>query len=142
MSDRVFGPHVTGSNFLGMHIGATIEVFRDSSGGKKVPQSLSVVLTPPLGSSATIGKVENGQTATVKVSPGIDVSAVINDARTEHGPPETFAFKVTLRAKGSTHIPPLPIPVPIDVQIDAFDVHVPTDNAVHAKIVGAHSAPH
>ena len=142
MPDRVFGPHVTGFNFLGLHIGATIEVLRDSSGGKKVPQSLSVVLTSPLGASATIHTVQNGQTATVKVTPGVDVTAIVNDCRTDPGPPELFAFKITLRAKGSTHIPPLPIPVPIDVQIDAFDVHVPTDNAVHAQIVGAHSARH
>jgi hypothetical protein len=136
MSVRVFGPHVTGINHLGLHIGATVEVFRDSAGAKKVPDSLHLVLTSPLGASATIASIKNGQTASVKVSPGINVTATIDDCRTDPGPPQTFAFKVTLRANGTTQIPPLPFPVPINLQIDAFDVHVPTDDAVHAQISG------
>ncbi len=140
MADRVF-THVTGFNFLGIHIGATTEVFRDSSGGKKVPASLSIVLSPPLGASATIGNVANGQTATVQASPGISVTGTVNNCRTQPGTggaPELFVFQFTLRANGSVKVGPFP--VPLNVQIDAFDVHVPTDDAVHAKIAGGQTA--
>ncbi|MEA2784089.1 MAG: hypothetical protein QOF71_193 [Candidatus Eremiobacteraeota bacterium] len=135
MADRVFGPHVSGLNFLGVHIGATTDVFRDDSGGKKVPASLSIVLTSPLGKSATISNVANGQTANVQVTPGISVTGTVNNCRTEPaaaGSPELFAFQFTLRANGSVKVGPFPVPV--NVQIDAFDVHVPTDAAVHAQI--------
>ena len=142
MADRVFGPHVSGLNFLGMHIGATVEVDRDSTGGKTVPGSLSVVLTSPLGQSATIANVANGQSASVQVTPGVSVNATINNCRTEasvNGSPELFVFQVTLRASGSVKFGIFPIPV--NVQIDAFDVHVPTDAGVHAQLLAAHTTP-
>jgi hypothetical protein len=134
MADRVFS-HVTGFNFLGVHIGATTEVFRDASGGKTVPTSLSIVLSPPLGASATVASVANGQSASVQASPGITVTGTVNNCRTQPasgGSPELFVFQFVLRGSGSVKVGPFPIP--LNAQIDAFDVHVPTDDAVHAEM--------
>ncbi|HTD36339.1 MAG TPA: hypothetical protein VK669_02400 [Candidatus Limnocylindrales bacterium] len=142
MADRVFGPHVTGFHFLGVAIGATTEVDRDSSGGKNVPESLSVVLSSPLGQTSTIASVANGQTTTVQVTPGVSVTATIDDCRTvpaQAPAPELFEFKVTLRASGTVKVGFLPIPIPGSIQIDAFDVHVPTDDAAHAELMAAHT---
>jgi hypothetical protein len=137
MADRVFS-HVTGFNFLSVHIGATTEVFHDASGGKPVPASLSIVLSPPLGASATIANVANGQSATVQASPGITVTGTVNNCRTQPASataPELFVFQFAIRASGSVRIGPFPFP--INAQIDAFDVHVPVDHAVHAQITAS-----
>ena len=127
MATRVFGPHVTGLNVLGTHIGATVEVFRD--GSNPVPGSLTVHLSPPVGSGVDIKPVENGKSGTVKVinDPELDVEAIINNCRTQPaagGAPALFIFQVTLRAHGKVKV--ALIPVPVSVQIDAFDVHIPT----------------
>jgi hypothetical protein len=137
MATRVFGPHVSGLTVLGIHIGATTEVFR--ADGQPVPQSLSVVLSPPLGQSGTISNVANGQSTTVQASPGIAVTATIDNSRNEggNGIPSLFVFQVTLRASGSVRVGPFHIPV--SAQVDSFDVHVPVDSAVHDQIVVAHS---
>ena len=142
MADRVFGPHVSGLNVLGIHIGATTEVFCDATGGKTVPASLSVVLSAPLGQSATISTVANGQSATVQVTPGISVTGTINNCSTKPaggGAPELFVFQFVLRATGSVKVGGV-FSVPVSAQIDAFDVHVPTGEAVHAQIAGAQTA--
>ncbi|HEY6235361.1 MAG TPA: hypothetical protein VIW69_09700 [Candidatus Elarobacter sp.] len=142
MADRVFGPHVSGLNVLGIHIGATTEVFCDAAGGKTVPGSLSVVLSAPLGQSATIATVANGQSATVQVTPGISVTGTINNCSTKPAAgdaPELFVFQFVLRATGSVKVGGI-FSVPVSAQIDAFDVHVPTDEAVHARIAGAQTA--
>ena len=139
MADRVFGPHVSGLNVLGIHIGATTEVLCDVTGGKTVPASLSVVLSAPLGQSATIATVANGQSATVQVTPGISVTGTIGNCSTKPaagGAPELFVFQFVLRATGSVKVGGI-FSVPVSAQIDAFDVHVPTDEAVHAQIAGA-----
>jgi hypothetical protein len=139
MADRVFS-RVTGFNFLTLHIGATTEVFRDDAGGKPVPASLSIVLSPPMGASATIANVANGQTASVQASPGITVTGTVNNCRTQPASasaPELFVFQFVIRASGSVKIGPFPFPV--NAQIDAFDVHVPMDHAVHAQIMAAPS---
>ncbi len=136
MADRVFGPHVSGLNVLGIHIGATTEVFSDTSGGKTVPGSLSVVLSPPLGQSATIANVADGQSATLQVTPGISVTGTIANTRTDAafgGAPEVFVFQVVLRATGSVKAGGI-FSIPVSAQIDAFDVHVPTDPNVHGQI--------
>ncbi|MEA2719852.1 MAG: hypothetical protein QOJ39_1716 [Candidatus Eremiobacteraeota bacterium] len=141
MAERVFGPHVTGYTVLGIHIGATTEVFSDTSGGKNVPQSLSVVLSPPLGASSTVGSVANGASTTVQASPGISVTGTVENCRTTGGgsSPELFMFQFTLRAEGSVRVGPFHIPV--SAQVDAFDVSVPTDPAVHAQLLQAPTAP-
>jgi hypothetical protein len=142
MADRVFGPHVSGLNVLGMHIGATTEVFRDTTGGKTVPASLSVVLSAPLGQSATIANVADGQSASIQVTPGISVGGTIGNCRTvpaAANAPELFVFQVTLRATGSVKVGGI-FSIPVSAQIDAFDVHVPADADVHAQIVAAHTA--
>jgi hypothetical protein len=139
MADRVFGPHVTGYSVLGIHIGATTEVFRGDGG---VPQSLSVVLSPPLGAGSTISNVANGQSTTVQVTPGISVVGTINNCHTTpaaQGAPELFSFQFTLRAQGSVRVGMFQLPV--SVQIDSFDVPLPTDPAVHQQIVGGHTTP-
>jgi hypothetical protein len=139
MADRVFGPHVSGLNVLGLHIGATTEVFADASGGKAVPQSLSIVLSAPLGPSTTIASVANGQSATIQVTPGISVTGTVGNCRTAPaagGAPELFVFQFTLRASGSVKVGGI-FSVPVSAQIDAFDVHVPTDASVHGQIAGA-----
>jgi hypothetical protein len=139
MATRVFGPHVSGLTVLGVvHIGATTEVFRQD--GQPVPQSLSVVVSPPLGQSATIATVANGQSTTLQVSPGIALTATINNCRNEggNGSPALFAFQVTLRASGSVRVGPFNIPV--SAQVDAFDVHLPVDAAVHDQIAAANAS--
>jgi hypothetical protein len=136
MADRVFS-RVTGFNVLGVHIGATTEVLRDDSGGNTVPASLSIVLSPPLGASATIASVANGQSVSVQASPGITVTGTVNDCRTQPaaaGSPELFVFQFVLRGSGFVKLGSFQ--VPLNAQIDAFDVHVPTDHGVHAQIVG------
>ena len=135
MADRVFGPHVSGLNVLGIHIGATTEVFRS---GNAVPGSLSVVLSAPLGQSATIATVANGQSTLVQVTPGISVTATIGNCNTVAATgdaPELFVFQVVLRASGSVKVGGI-FSVPVSAQIDAFDVHVPTDPAVQGQIAG------
>ncbi|HEY0395382.1 MAG TPA: hypothetical protein VGD01_12870 [Candidatus Elarobacter sp.] len=134
MATRVFGPHVSGLTVLGIHIGATTEVFR--ADGQPVPQSLSVVISPPLGQSGTISSVANGQSTTVQASPGISVTGTIDNCRNEGGNPALFVFQVVLRASGSVRVGPFHIPV--SAQVDAFDVHVAADAAVHDQIVAAH----
>jgi hypothetical protein len=138
MAIRVFGPRVTGYTVLGMHIGATTEVF--CAEGGTVPQSLSVVLTPPMGTGSTISTVANGQSTTVQVTPGISVTGTIENCRTtpaSGSAPELFIFQFTLRASGSVRVGPFNMPV--SVQIDSFDVPVPTDHAVHQQIA-AHTS--
>ena len=142
MADRVFGPRVTGHTVLGIQIGATTEVFNDTSGGQKIPQSLSIVLSAPLGASSTITSVANGQTTTVQVTPGIAVTGTVNNTHTVPASgtaPELFVFQFTLRAQGSVRVGPFQVPV--SLQIDAFDVPIPTDPAVHQQIAAAHSTP-
>ncbi|HEY0615859.1 MAG TPA: hypothetical protein VGC96_14510 [Candidatus Elarobacter sp.] len=138
---RVFGPHVSGTSVLGVHIGATTEVMRDDAGGQPVPQSLSVVLSPPLGQSQTISSLTNGQSATVQITPGISVTGTIDDCHTTggNGTPALLVFKFTLRASGSVRVGPFH--VPLSAQVDAFDVHVPVDAAVHEQIASAHTTP-
>jgi hypothetical protein len=143
MADRVFGPHVSGLNVLGMHIGATTEVFRDASGGNTVPGSLSVVLSAPVGASTTISSVANGQSASLQVTPGISVTGTLGNCRkvpAAAGAPELFVFQVVLKASGSVKVGGF-FSVPVSAQIDAFDVHVPTDPAVHQQIASAHTGP-
>jgi hypothetical protein len=138
MADLVFGPHVTGYSALGISIGASTSVFNDTSGGKTIPASLSVVLTAPTGASSTIASVANGQSTTVAVTPGINVIGTINNCRTVPGSgatPELFEFQVTLRAQGSVRVGPFHIPV--SAQIDSFDVRIATDPATHAQITGS-----
>jgi hypothetical protein len=140
MASRVFGPHVTGFNFLGIHIGATTEVFNDTTSGKSVPESLAVVLTSPTGGSSKINNVANGQSASVSVLSAVTVTGRIDDCRKippSGGAPELFAFKLTLRAGGTVQIGP--IPIPINVQIDAFDVTIPTSEAAHAELLASHT---
>lgn len=142
MALRVFGPRVTGYGHFGVHIGVTTEVFRATAAGKTVPTSLSVVLSPPIGESSTITSVANGQSTTVAITPGISVSATIENCRTQPASgttPEMFAFQVVLHAAGSVRVGPISLPV--SAQIDAFDVFVPVDAAVHAQIVAAATAP-
>jgi hypothetical protein len=85
MASRIFGPHNTGFNFLGIHIGATTEVFNDTTSGKSVPESLNVVLTSPTGSSSTINNVANGQAASVPVLNAVTVTGRVDDCRTIPG---------------------------------------------------------
>ena len=135
MAVRVFGPRVTGYSVLGIHIGATTEVFRNTSGDTGVPQALSVVLTPPLGAGSTLATVANGQSTTVQVTPGISVTGTIENCRTQPGSgtaPEIYAFQFTLRAAGSVRVGAFSIPV--SAQIDAFDVLIPADAAVHQQM--------
>ena len=51
MADRVFGPHVSGLNVLGIHIGATTEVFSDTSGGRLGKSVSTMPLTNAAGGS-------------------------------------------------------------------------------------------
>jgi hypothetical protein len=137
MAQSVFGPHVTGYSALGIPIGATTQVFSDTSGGKTVPASLSVVVSAPSGASATIASVANGQTVTLAVTPGISVTGTIDNCRTvpaTGAAPELFDFQFTLRAQGSVRVGPFHIPV--SAQIDSFDVRIATDAATHAQIIG------
>jgi hypothetical protein len=136
MAETVFGPHVTGYSALGIPIGATTQVFCDTSNGKTVPASLSVALSAASGASSTIGSVANGQSTTVAITPGISVTGTIDNCRTMPAAaetPELFAFQFTLRAQGSVRVGPFRIPV--SAQIDSFDVTVATDEATHAQIV-------
>jgi hypothetical protein len=136
MAQSVFGPHVTGYSALGIPIGATTEVFCDTSAGKTVPASLSVVLSAPSGASSTVASVANGQSTMVAITPGISVTGTIDNCRTTPGAgqtPELFSFQFTLRAAGSVRMGPFHIPV--SAQIDSFDVTVATDEATHAQIV-------
>jgi hypothetical protein len=142
MADLVFGPHVTGHSVLGIPLGATTEVFSDTSGGKTVPGSLSVVLSAPNGASATIAPVANGQTTTVAATPGINLIGTIDNCRTvpaSGATPELFEFQVTLRAQGSVRVGPFHIPV--RAQIDAFDVTIATDPATHSAILSDAPTP-
>ena len=142
MADRVFGPHVTGHTVLGIQIGATTEVFSDTSGGKTVPQSLSIVLSAPLGASSTIATVADGQSTTVQISPGIAVTGTVNNSHSvpaTGSAPALFVFQFVLRAQGSVRVGPFHIPV--SLQIDAFDVPIAADAAVHQQIVAAHTTP-
>ncbi|MDQ6941200.1 MAG: hypothetical protein M3169_01635 [Candidatus Eremiobacteraeota bacterium] len=137
MAQSVFGPHVTGYSALGIQIGATTQVFCDTSGGKKVPASLSVVLSAPAGASSTIASVANGQSTTVAATPGINVIGTINNCRTVPASgqtPELFEFQFTLRAQGSVRVGPFQIPV--SAQIDSFDVKIASDPETHAQIAG------
>ncbi|HEX3549785.1 MAG TPA: hypothetical protein VHT53_05385 [Candidatus Elarobacter sp.] len=141
MADRVFGPHVSGLTVLGIHIGATVEVFRDDSAGP-VPKSLSLVLSSPLGQSSTIANVADGAATTVPVASGVTVSAQIDDCRTQAAQgtaPALFLFKVTLRAQGTVKIALFPLP--LNVQIDSFDVAVPVDAAAHRALLDSIAAP-
>ncbi len=142
MADRVFGPHVSGLSVLGIHIGATVEVFRDDAGGTAVPASLSIVLTSPLGQSATISNVADGQSATVTGASGVTVTASVDDCRTQPASgsaPALYLFKVTVRAQGTVKIKLFPIP--LNVQVDAFDVAVPLDAAAHRSLLSALATP-
>ena len=135
MADLVFGPHVTGYSALGMSIGASTSVFNDTSAGKTIPASLSVVVTAPAGASSTIAAVANGQSTTLAVTPGINVIATIDNCRTvpaSGAAPELFDFQLTLRAQGSVRVGPFHIPV--SAQIDSFDVRIATDPATHAQL--------
>ncbi len=135
MADLVFGPHVTGYSALGISIGASTSVFNDTSGGKTIPASLSVVLTAPTGASSTIASVANGQSTTLAVTPGINVIGTINDCRTvpaSGATPELCEFQFTLRAQGPVRVGPFHIPV--SAQIDSFDVRIATDPGTHAQI--------
>ncbi len=138
MAQSVFGPHVTGYSALGIQIGANTQVFCDTSGGKTVPASLSVVLTAPAGASSTIASVANGQSTTVAVTPGINVIGTIDNCRTVPASgqtPELFEFQFTLRAQGSVRAGPFHIPV--SAQIDSFDVRIASDPKTHAQIAGS-----
>ena len=138
MADLVFGPHVTGYSALGISIGASTSVLNDTSGGKTIPASLSVVVTAPTGANSTIASVANGQSTTVAVTPGINVIGTINNCRTVPASgqtPELYDFQFTLRAQGSVRVGPFHIPV--SAQIDSFDVRIATDPATHAQIAGA-----
>ncbi|MDB5071831.1 MAG: hypothetical protein JWM87_2942 [Candidatus Eremiobacteraeota bacterium] len=142
MADRVFGPHVTGHTVVGIQIGATTEVFSNTSGGKTVPQSLSIVLSAPQGASSTINTVADGQSTTVQITPGIAVTGTVNNVRTvpaSGSSPALFGFQFTLRAQGSVRVGPFQIPV--SAQVDAFDVLIPADAAVHQQILDAHTTP-
>ncbi len=138
MAERVFGPRVTGYSVVGIHIGATTEVNCDTAPGKTVPAALSIVLSPPMGASSTISNVANGQSTTVQVTPGISVTGTVDNCRTipaSGSTPELFAFQFTLRGSGSVRVGMFNLPV--SAQIDAFDVLIPTDHAVHQQIVNA-----
>ena len=52
---------------------------------------------------------------------------------------ELFVFQFVLRATGSVKVGGI-FSIPVGAQIDAFDVHVATDEAVHAQIAGAQTA--
>lgn len=140
MADRVFGPHVSGHTVMGIALGATTEVFSDTTGGRTVPASLSVVLTAPTGASSTIANVANGQSTTVATTPGISITGTIDDCRStpaSGATPALFSFKFTIRAAGSVRVGPFHIPV--SLQVDAFDVVIPSDAGTHAQIVAAHT---
>ena len=47
------------------------------------------------------------------------------------GSPELFVFQFVLRGSGSVKVGPFQ--VPLNAQIDAFDVHVPTTDDLHAE---------
>ena len=136
MAQSVFGPHVTGYSALGIKIGATTQVFCDTSAGKSVPASLSVVLSAPNGASSTIASVANGASTTVAITPGISVTGTIDNCRTVPASgqtPELFEFQFTLRAQGSVRAGPFHIP--LSAQIDSFDVRIAADPTTHAQIV-------
>jgi hypothetical protein len=136
MADLVFGPHVTGYSALGIGIGASTSVFNDTSTGLTVPQSLIVVLSAPTGAASQINGAVNGQSATIAVSPGINVTATINNCRTTPAAgatPELFVFQIVLKASGSVKVGFFQLP--ISAQIDAFDVTIATDPATHAAIL-------
>ena len=138
MADLVFGPHVTGYSALGISIGVSTSVFNDTSCGRTMPASLSVVLTAPTGANATIASVADGQSTTLAVTPGINVIGTVNNCRmlpASGATPEICEFQVTLRAQGSVRVGPFHIPV--SAQIDAFDVRIATDPATHAQITGS-----
>lgn len=138
MANRVFGPHVSGLSVVGVHIGATTEVFRDDAGGQPVPKSLSLVLSSPTGPSGTIANVANGSSTTLQITPGIAMTGTIDDCRTQPASgaaPELFLFRFTLRASGSVRVGIFHVPV--SAQVDAFDVQIPVDAAVHAQILAA-----
>ena len=74
----------------------------------------------------------------MQASPGITVTGTVNNCRTQPATasaPELFVFQFAIRASGSVKVGPFQFPV--NAQIDAFDVHVPMDHAVHAQIVAA-----
>jgi hypothetical protein len=140
MADSVFGPHVTGYSALGIQLGATTQVFHDTSTGKSGPDSLNIVLSAPSGAQSQISGVANGQSTTVAVTPGISVTGTVDNARTVPASgqtPELFEFQFTLRAKGSVKVGPFHIPV--SAQIDSFDVRIATDPATHAQLVDSSS---
>ncbi|HYW55164.1 MAG TPA: hypothetical protein VE826_14425 [Dongiaceae bacterium] len=136
MADLVFGPHVTGYSALGIGIGLTTSVFCDTSTGAAVPESLTVTLSTPAGATAQITSVADGQTAALAVTPGISVTATVDNCRTVRASdtaPELFAFQLVLRASGSVKVGFFRIP--ISAQIDAFDVTIAADPATHAAIL-------
>ena len=138
MADSVFGPHVTGYHAFGIGIGASTQVFNDTSTGQVVPGSLVVVLSAPTGAAAQINGVANGQSATIAASPGISVTGTVENCRTvpaSGSTPELFVFQFVLKATGAVRVGMFQLPV--SAQIDAFDVTIATDPATHAAILNA-----
>jgi hypothetical protein len=135
VSTVVFGPHTTGLEVFGVHIGATTQVTIIDGG--TIPKDLTVQLTGLTGEQSTM-PVSNGSKCSVSALPGVTVSAIVNNcgaAAAANGSPARFTFQITLRASGTVKISLIPIPV--NVQIDAFDVTLAEDTQQHLQLRAA-----